>query len=273
MKSGLDYFPLDVYLDDKFKLIEAEFGLTGFAIVVKLFQKIYGELGYYCEWTNEVALLFGRENCLGDSAVSEIVSAAIRRGIFDKKLAEQGILTSAGIQKRYFEAVSRRKEVKVKKEYLLIEVTQIYKNVDIIEENVNISSENADIFKQSKVKKSKVKKSKEIEVADAPFDFSVYTKNPELLAALHEFMQVRKKLKAVNSTYAIKYLLEQLDKIASSDVEKIEIVKTSIANGWKGVFPLKSNIKKRTVDKKQYMQGNKSYSDADLFPDLFGDTK
>lgn len=36
MKSGIDYFPLDVSLDDKFELIEAEFGLTGFAVVVKL---------------------------------------------------------------------------------------------------------------------------------------------------------------------------------------------------------------------------------------------
>ena len=41
-KSGLEYFPLDVVLDDKFELIEAEFGLTGFAVIVKLFQKIYG---------------------------------------------------------------------------------------------------------------------------------------------------------------------------------------------------------------------------------------
>ena len=59
-KSGLEYFPLDVVLDDKFELIEAEFGLTGFAVIVKLFQKIYGGQGYYCEWTNEVALLFAK---------------------------------------------------------------------------------------------------------------------------------------------------------------------------------------------------------------------
>ena len=42
MKSGIDYFPLDVTLNDKFELIEAEFGLIGFAVVIKLLQKIYG---------------------------------------------------------------------------------------------------------------------------------------------------------------------------------------------------------------------------------------
>ena len=42
MKSGLEYFPLDCNMDDKLELIEAEFGITGFGVVVKLFQKIYG---------------------------------------------------------------------------------------------------------------------------------------------------------------------------------------------------------------------------------------
>ena len=61
MKSGIDYFPLDVALDEKFELIEAEFGLTGFGVVVKLLQKIYGGQGYYAEWTKEVALLFAKK--------------------------------------------------------------------------------------------------------------------------------------------------------------------------------------------------------------------
>ncbi len=42
MKDGIPYFPLDCELDSKFELIEAEFGLQGFAVVVKLLQRIYG---------------------------------------------------------------------------------------------------------------------------------------------------------------------------------------------------------------------------------------
>ena len=157
MKNGIEYFPLEVYLDEKFELIEAEFGLTGFGVVVKLLQKIYGGQGYYIEWTNEVALLFAKRIGLGGSAVSEIVTAAIRRGIFDKTLYEKyGILTSSGIQKRYFEIVSRRKNVEVKKEYLLFCDDKFFKNVNILTENVNINAKNADISEQSKVKESKV---------------------------------------------------------------------------------------------------------------------
>lgn len=162
MKSGLDYFPLDVHLDEKFELIEAEFGLTGFAVVVKLLQRIYGQQGYYCEWTKEVALLFGRACGLGGNVVSEIVEAAIRRGIFDKALYDRyHILTSAGIQKRYLEAVSRRKSASVEERYLLLCNTQNFENVNISSENVCNFEKNVYISEQRKEEKSKEKKSKE----------------------------------------------------------------------------------------------------------------
>lgn len=169
MKSGIDWFPLDVSLDEKFELIEAEFGLTGFAVIVKLFQRIYGQQGYYCEWTNEVALLFGRYCGLGGNVVSEIVSAAIRRGIFDQMLYDRyHILTSAGIQERYFEAVSRRKSVEVKREYLLVCNTKIPGNANIIEKNADISGGNVYIFEERREEKSKGEKSKGEEAQTVP---------------------------------------------------------------------------------------------------------
>ena len=70
IKVGLDYFPLDCVLDDKIELIEAEFGLSGFAIIIKLYQKIYAEQGYYCNFSSEVALLFARKNGVGGNVAS-----------------------------------------------------------------------------------------------------------------------------------------------------------------------------------------------------------
>lgn len=160
-KAGLDYFPLDVTMDSKVELIEAEFGLTGFGVIVHLLQEIYGKAGYYIEWTNEVALLFARKVGLGGSAVSEIVEASIRRGMFDKELYDKyHVLTSKGIQKRYFEAVSRRKQLEVDYNILLVDCTIFLKSVDIKRVNVNILSKNADISKQSKVEESRVEESK-----------------------------------------------------------------------------------------------------------------
>ena len=158
MNNGIEYFSLDVYLDDKFALIEAEFGLTGFAVVVKLFQKIYGQRGYYCEWNEDVALLFSRQNGVGGNVVSEIIKSALKRGIFDKNLYDKfGVLTSKGIQKRYLEATKRRLKVDIKSQYLLINTAQKYKNVNILSENVYIEDENVNRLEQSKVKESKGK--------------------------------------------------------------------------------------------------------------------
>ena len=160
LKDGVDYFPFDVAMDEKFDLIEAEFGLTGFAVVVKLYQRVYSR-GYYCEWTNEVALLFGKNVGLGGNAVSEIVSAAVKRGIFDKdKFDRYQILTSHGIQSRYFEAVSRRKSVNVNRAYLLLDVTKILPIAHISWVNDYINPDNDSNNSQSKGKESKGDKSK-----------------------------------------------------------------------------------------------------------------
>lgn len=176
-KDGVTYFPLDVALDEKFELIEAEFGIKGFAVVVKLYQKIYGQ-GYYCEWTDEAALLFSRKIGLGVNVVSEIVRAALKRGIFNKDMLEKyGILTSKGIQERYFEAVARRKCVNVEKQYLLINVTHFlksaninWKNVDNNSENVNDNSQMKEDQIRSDQKKEDVKDADEIQKSSV-FDF------------------------------------------------------------------------------------------------------
>ena len=195
MKDGISYFPLDCELDSKFELIEAEFGLQGFAVVVKLLQRIYGGEGYYCEWTSEVALLFAKRNSTGGSVVSEIVSASIKRGIFDKDMFERyGILTSKGIQLRYLKAVDRRKQVKIKKQYLLVECALLPKNACIIEENVNIIQENADISQQRKEEERKVKKSKgDTMCAHVPFDdfWILYPKKQAKAAAEKAYLKIK----------------------------------------------------------------------------------
>lgn len=159
-KAGLDYFELDCHLDEKVRLIQAEFGLKGFAVVVKLYQKIYSEFGYYCEWSDDSLLLFTSENGVSGrgekNLISEIVSACIKRNIFSEKLyREYGILTSKGIQERYLNAVSRREKVELRKEYLLLSVDKKFKNVVINQINVDINQINVNINSQRRVEKSR----------------------------------------------------------------------------------------------------------------------
>lgn len=154
-KEGLDYFPLDCRMDDKFDFIEAKHGITGWAVLIKLFQKIYFQ-GYHLEWSERASVLFASKNNIDIETLDSIIQDAINDKIFDKSVYRKfSILTSHGIQKRYVEATKRRKEIKCIKQIALVDF------------NVHDNSVNVNINSQSKVKESKVKESKEL----LSFDF------------------------------------------------------------------------------------------------------
>ncbi|WP_142414414.1 Lin1244/Lin1753 domain-containing protein [Hathewaya massiliensis] len=159
-KEGLDYFPLDVYLDDKFKFIEIKFKLEGFAIVIKLLQKIYAN-GYYIGWSEDEELLFTDEIRAELTTVKDVVEECLIRDIFSREMYEKyKVLTSKGIQKRFIEATKKRAARKIKKELDLVseEITEVSEEkTEVKEEKTPVNSTEST---QSKVKNSKVKNSK-----------------------------------------------------------------------------------------------------------------
>ena len=165
IKEGLEYFPLDCDIDqdDKITLIEAQHGLIGFGIAIKLLMKIYNN-SYFYEWTEKEQLLFSKRVNVNINEVNVVINDLVKWGFFDKNLFEtEKILTSSGIQKRYLAAVGRGQKVKILKKYLLLdkETVNVYKNLVIVDNNSSSEVVNDDIGTQSKVKKSKVKESKE----------------------------------------------------------------------------------------------------------------
>lgn len=63
----------------------------------------------------------------------------------------------------------------------------------------------------------------------------------ELARLLGDYIETRKKLRAINSTRAIMIQLDALEKLSGGNRElKLELLKQSIGNSWKGIFPLKS---------------------------------
>ncbi|WP_374165244.1 DUF4373 domain-containing protein [Arcticibacter sp. MXS-1] len=125
-KSSLDYFNLDCVQDDNLNFIEARHGVLGFAVVVKLWQKIYRNEGYYLSWKEINLYLFAREIGLEAEIIQQVLDSCMQPGIgiFSKDLYEQyGILTSHGIQKRWLRIVkdARRRDVDILPEYNLLE--------------------------------------------------------------------------------------------------------------------------------------------------------
>jgi len=143
-KEGMDYFPLDVDMDqdDKVLLIEAKHDITGFAILVKLLMKIYKE-GYFYKWTEREQLLFSSRINVDANTVNEVVNDCIKWEFFDHSLYNRyEILTSSGIQKRYIEAIRRRKEITLISEYLIVDPPECSEKLTVNLINVNKNTNN-----------------------------------------------------------------------------------------------------------------------------------
>ena len=115
--------------------------------------------------------------------------------------------------------------------------------------------------RQDKTKK-KIQKEKPLDVLIAG-----YSQNPDLLEALHGFVEMRKEKKAPLTEHALSLLLKRLDGLGHSDVEKAEIVNQSVMNSWKGFFALKQEVKQygagRNDSRKAIEERYSDFTEAD----------
>lgn len=122
-KSGLDYFPFDIdfFYDEKVVCVAGEFGLKGEICLIHLLCAVYRN-GYFVEWTKPLRYKLLKElPGVSGGLLSQIVESSVRWGFFDKDLFDSAhILTSRGIQRRYFEVGRRRISADASLPYLLI---------------------------------------------------------------------------------------------------------------------------------------------------------
>ncbi len=123
-KQGIDFFSLDCDPEAKLELFIAENGAEGFGILVMLWQMIYKGEGYFIRHDDDLVWLIRKESLSEPETIVSVIENAIKRGLFDKTLYEvHKILSSTGIQKRYFAAAKKKKEIFVVSDYLLIDVS------------------------------------------------------------------------------------------------------------------------------------------------------
>lgn len=179
-KVGLDYFPMDLTIDDSIELLEAECGLEGFAILVKIWQKIYSN-GYYLEWDDDIETLFARKINTEKTRVNSVITACFKRNLLDKHIHNTyGILTSKGIQKRYLKACadSKRTYVPFIKELILVnsEFTKV------ISEFTSINSEKIEGYYGSLDTKEKEKGKREEREKESKSAREEFSESAELKA-------------------------------------------------------------------------------------------
>ena len=181
--DGINYFPVGVNFmeENAMEVIEAKYGIKGPAIVLKLLCKIYKE-GYFIRWDEEQCLIFankaGREVQVAE--VQGIIEILFIKGIMDKNsYLENGILTSANIQKVWMEATKRRKRDLKALSYLLVknltlqedeapEGENVTVNPGNVVHDVAVNAKNACNSGQSKVKENKEEENKEFPPSAPP---------------------------------------------------------------------------------------------------------
>ena len=250
LKAGLDYFPHGCIPEQNIDLIQAEFGASGYTVIYRLYEKIYSEKGYFCEWTKDAALMFSHRNRVGINTVSEILKSALRRGIFDSGLySKYGILTSRDIQETYIEATAKRKRIFLFKEYLLISCT-------LLPDYVCINSVNSVINPQSKVKESKVKKSKEEKRKSSEHIIRLPCRNGAYAVTKEQLEQLRHIYKSVDVMQALRKMFDFLK--AHPESQRTSDTMENYIEMWL------SNDNKKAVSEKEEAEKKKSNVSYDI---------
>ncbi|MEF3312572.1 conserved phage C-terminal domain-containing protein [Paenibacillus sp. GYB004] len=158
-KEGLEYFPLDVDIDQDDKLVVpiSKFGMQGFGIIIRLMMEIYKN-GYFLNWSEKEQHSFSIKTRESIETLEAVVNELMNWGFLHKgKFESHRILTSKGFQKRYLLATGRRKGVEVHQDYSLLEVETPKQDGVIANNNPDQLELLPTETTQKKVKEKKVK--------------------------------------------------------------------------------------------------------------------
>lgn len=176
-KTGLDYYPMDVGFlrDKKVRLLRSEFGASSVLFVLYVLGKVYEGDGYFLAWDKDELLLAADELRESPAYISEVLQGCLTRSLFDERVFQVfGVLTSAGIQRRYLRGCEKRDVITVFSEYWLLNIDSKadvpagvrakLALISVAGGNNDVNSpgnyENSPGNPQSKVKESKVKESR-----------------------------------------------------------------------------------------------------------------
>ena len=256
-KPGLTYFPkmLDFYEDDKIFDLLDKFGPLGVTIYDCILCIVYKN-GYYAEipldkLSRMITKMIGNKWVKNQKAVVQVVHFCSEIGLLDDDLMTKNIITSVGIQRRYYEiAVKRMKRQLYSKEYWLLEVEENEEPLLNAPKNRITSEENKITSEENQQKEKKIKE-KDI------YAFSDH----ELQMKFQLYLRVRENEYGPVSEEEKNALIEDLLSIASDVEEQKAIIRKATAGKWKNFYPLQG--KKKTERKNEKTQKFKNFEQRD----------
>lgn len=258
-KKGLDYFPkmLNFYDDDKIFDLMDEYGPLGVTIYDVILTIVYGQ-GYYAELSKDklsrmVIRKIGNKWVKNQKAVVQVIDYCAELGLLCKDLLLQNVITSEGIQKRYYKiAVKLMKRQLYNDKYWLLEkeeksepVLSAPKNRISSEENKITSAVNPFSSEESAIKEKETKR-KGIYAAPP----GQYFADKELDNKFRLYIAVRKSHDAKLCDEQIQLLIEELRSITDDPKEQLAIVNKAALGNWKSFYELSKGRKQKTGAKK-----------------------
>lgn len=246
-RADLVYFPkmVNFYEDDKIFDLLDEYGPLGVTIYDCILTIVYAN-GYYANLSKDklsrmVIRKIGNKWIKGQKVVVQVIDYCADLGLFHKDLMLQNIITSVGIQKRYYTvAVKLMKRQLYSKEYWFLDengeplLSAPFNQFNSEENRIN-SEEISQSSEENPHKRKEIKRKETKELKER-----VFVSDKNLNEAILRFMEHREQLKKPLTDEAVTLLIEELQNIGKSTSERIAILNKSIMSGWTGIFPIKN---------------------------------
>ena len=190
---------------------------------------------------------------ISSGTVRETVDYCLQVDLFNKRLFDRwGVLTSRGIQRRFWAVLSERRSKTVYNEYWLLKPEECKGLVkvslfgDSQPTNMDLQPTNADV---SHIKESKVNN----DIYNTPFP-------PELERAFQLYLSVREHNFGEIIPEQVQALREDLLSLSNDPAEQLAIIKKATAGGWKSFYKSKEKSGKKTPEKKDTGKNGSKFS-------------
>lgn len=212
-KQGIDFFSLDTDFDDDVEMYILEKEAAGLSTLVAAWQLIYRGEGYYIKHDHDLLLKIKKRTGLDPGVIKDCLNSCLARNIFNQQLAKkQFILTSSGVQKRFFSAAKQKKEVKYNPKYILIDVNP-YDNLI----NINGNGQNIDgnATKEKEEEKEEVKGKVNIDININPYvnDLGNQLVKPEKTLHKDTVYLLEKEYQKLIDEYGLEFTEKCIDKL------------------------------------------------------------
>jgi len=173
-KNGLDYFPLmtSYYENEKLLDLNLEYGYLSEIVYIRILANVY-QHGYYMEMSEQTLVKLIRRQLGGiKTPSSELLTRIIRNigelGLLDNNLKNQGVITSFGIQRQFILSTKRRKNVDIRK-YWLLDDTEMLRlkafletpsnEISVDNNLVNVDNNSINVYRSTQSKSKKKRES------------------------------------------------------------------------------------------------------------------